>query len=881
MTDKFILEKNFDYAKYEQEIYNASIDDIVRTTRTNRRNELFVITLPPPNITGYLHIGHAFTSTLQDIMLRFKRQQGFITFGQPGIDHAGIATQIIVENNIEKEGLSRKTLGREKFLQRVWEWKASSGGQIFNQLRRLGMSVDWQTERFTMDPESNKAVVHSFVRLYNDGLIYRAEGMVNWDPILKTAISDLEVSNRMEDGHLWYIRYPINKSSDFLTIATTRPETLFGDTAVAVHPDDPRYKHLIGKQVHLPLTDRRITVIADALIAIEKGTGVLKVTPANSFDDFEIGRRHNLQMLNILNDDATLNEKVPEKFRGLSCPAARDLVIKQLEELGLLEKVEPISHSVPYNDRSNAVIEPRVTYQWFLDAATLAKPAIKAVEDGRIRFIPEQWAATYFEWMNNIRPWCISRQIWWGHQIPVWYAPTGEAFCAETEDEAKQLAAKHFGCDIGAIPTLQQDPDVLDTWYSSGLWPFTTQYWPSDTDELKARYPNSLLVTAFDIIFFWVARMIMLGLYFMNDVPFRDVYIHPLVRDAEGQKMSKSKGNVVDPLELMDKYGTDAMRFTLASLATPGRDIRLSTVAIENSRNFVTKIWNAARFLEQNACLAQEGFDISQITLPINRWVVERLQQLEEQATQAFDNYRFDYVTQNITKFLKDIFCDVYIECLKPCLSGNASDEEKRETRAVAGFVFTEFLKVANPVIPFVTEFLWKVLNPTAKEMLLVAEYSCPSTKWDDSALADVCVRLTEEVRSIRGLLGVPLTQQLCLYVEDDRFREFVARNTVWIEILGKLSGGQAYTGQKSLKIVLDGVEFFLEYPSGIDEAEAKRVIRRKIDDLAEDCELITKRVENAAYIEAAPEKWQADKEKLQQKMFEKQKIEEAFRSLS
>jgi valyl-tRNA synthetase len=489
--------------------------------------------------------------------------------------------------------------------------------------------------------------------------------------------------------------------------------------------------------------------------------------------------------------------------------------------------------------------------------------------------------------MRNIRPWCISRQIWWGHQIPVWYAPTGEAFCAESEEEARQLAAQHFGCGVAEAPTLQRDPDVLDTWYSSGLWPFSTQYWPSETEELKARYPNSLLVTAFDIIFFWVARMIMMGLYFTKDVPFRDVYIHPLVRDAHGQKMSKSKGNVVDPLELMDKYGTDATRFTLASLATPGRDIRLSTEAIENSRNFVTKIWNAARFLEQNECFVLEEFDVNKVTLPLNQWVIKKLQDLIEQTTQAFEDYRFDYVTQNIVKFLKDIFCDIYIECLKPCLSGDAAlAEEKRETRAIAGFVFTEFLKVANPVMPFVTEFLWKALNPGAKEMLLVSGYSCPCAKCEECAdcrateLADVCVRLTEEIRSIRGILGVPLSQQLCLYVSDDLVYNFVPQNEGWVRALGKLSGVQKYADQKSLKIVVDGFDFYLEYPEGISETEAKNLLMKKIDSLAKDCDLIRQKVENTAYKTASPEKWQADNEKLQQKILEKQKIEEAFRSL-
>ena len=872
---KIKLDKVFDYKQYEEKIYNDSIPDIIRTAKSNRKNEFFTITLPPPNITGFLHIGHALTSTIQDILLRFKRQQGFVTFGQPGVDHAGIATQIVVENNLAKEGISRIEIGRDEFVKKVWEWKKTSGGQIVNQLKRLGMTVDWSYERFTMDDASNKAVIYSFVKLYNDGLIYRAKKMVNWDPTLKTAISDLEVTNKNIKGGLWHIKYKIENSDDFITIATTRPETMFGDTAIAVHPEDERYIHLIGKNAILPLVNRPIPIVADLHCDQEKGSGAVKITPAHDFNDFEVGNRHNLETINIMDDSAKLNENVPKEFQGLSREQARTKTLELLEEQNLIEKAEEIQHSVPYNDRSGTIIEPRLTNQWFLNAQELAKNAIKAVEDGRIRFIPDHWSNTYFEWMRNIQPWCISRQIWWGHQIPVWYGPNGETFCAENETEAKILASKHFNCTIDNLPKLIRDPDVLDTWYSSGLWPFSTQYWPDETQALKDHYPNSVLVTGFDIIFFWVARMIMMGMYFMNDVPFKDVYVHPLVRDEKGQKMSKSKGNVIDPLDLMDKYGTDSMRYALASQAIPGRDIKISDKIVENSRNFITKIWNAAKFLELNECSYREEIDIKNVNLPVNLWILSELNKFKNKTFEDFQSYRFDYVSQNIMKFLKDTFCDIYIECLKTMLSNCDSKDETCETKKVAVFAFTEFLKIAHPVIPFVTEHLWKSFNKES-DMLLVCGWEKEEFNSDFEAISNVetFIQLSNEIRSLRGVLNVPQSQKLILYSKDDFFLE---ENIPCLCALAKLEKLEKYTNQQGLKIVLNNKEFFLQHPIDIEKDSIKSIISKKIDEISNDINVLNKKINNDAYKNAKPDQWENDLDLFRIKESEIKKLKSAI----
>ncbi|HWA46855.1 MAG TPA: valine--tRNA ligase, partial [Dongiaceae bacterium] len=617
-----MLEKTFRPDEVEKKHYAAweAAGEFAAHPESNQTP--YTIMMPPPNVTGSLHMGHALTFTLQDVLIRYERMKGRDALWQPGTDHAGIATQMVVERQLAQQGIKRTDLGREKFLEKVWEWKAESGGAITHQLRRLGASADWPRERFTMDEGLSLAVRKVFVDLYRQGLIYRDKRLVNWDPKLHTAISDLEVQQKESKGHLWHLRYPIEgETGRYLVVATTRPETMLGDTAVAVHPEDERYKALIGKHVILPIVGRRIPIVGDDYADPETGSGAVKITPAHDFNDFEVGRRHSLEMINIFDRDARINENAPEAYRGLDRYKAREKVVAEFEALGLLEKIDDHALTLPYGDRSGVVVEPWLTDQWYCDAKTLAQPAIKAVEEGRTVFVPKQWENTYYDWMRNIQPWCISRQLWWGHQIPAWYAPDGKIFVAMDEEEAKALARKEYGRDVA----LTRDSDVLDTWFSSGLWPFSTLGWPQETPELKRYYPGDVLVTGFDIIFFWVARMMMMGIHFMGDVPFRTVYIHALVRDEHGQKMSKSKGNVIDPLELIEKYGADALRFTLAALAAQGRDIKMSENRVEGYRNFATKLWNATRFAQMNECKPVASFRPATLRDPVNRWIVGRL----------------------------------------------------------------------------------------------------------------------------------------------------------------------------------------------------------------------------------------------------------------
>jgi valyl-tRNA synthetase len=875
-----LLEKLFDHGKIESKVIDKSKEIISKTTKNNSRKETFTITLPPPNITGSLHLGHAFTSVIQDMLLRFKRQHGYVVLGQPGIDHAGIATQIIVANQLREKGIHWQQLGREEFIAQVWKWKEQSGGTILYQLVRLGTSIDLDRVRFTMDPAASEAVAYAFTRLYKDGLIYRDKRIVNWDPVLKTAVSDLEVSNKTEDGKMWYIRYPMGQS-DFITIATTRPETLFGDQALAVHPDDERFKHLIGRKVRIPLTDRVIPIIADEHSDPQKGSGIFKVTPAHDFADFEIGVRHNLPMMIIMDESACLNNEVPEEFRGLPVSVARAKVVNALEEKRLIVRIENIVHSVPRNDRSGAMIEPMVTNQWFLETKRLADMAIKAVEDGRIKFIPEQWTNTYFEWLRNIQPWCLSRQIWWGHQIPVWYAENGKMFCAPTEEEAIQQAAKYFEVSKEFVPKLTRDPDVLDTWFSSGLWPFVTLGWPEKTADLAKHYPTDVLVTGFDIIFFWVSRMIMLGLYFTKDVPFRTVYINPLVRDEKGQKMSKSKGNVIDPLHLMNKYGTDALRFTLATLAIPGRDIRLGESLVEIGRNFITKIWNAAKFIELKECFFEKEFDIygGEIEAPLNRWIVRKLIEFKGQSELHINEYRFDLYAQCIYKFLKDTFCDIYIEAIKSC--------NDFETQRTACAVFLEFLKVAHPVIPFITEFLWEEFTRTqqVRGMLLTEPWADElsvqrgtgtssgtdaNLSYDaTSKLTDYYIAVTEEIRSLRGIIGVK--EKLDLLVISGEDDEFIARNTHWILNLGRLNSIEVVDAfpDGGIRFVVKNQEFYLKYSNEI----SRTVFDKKMQTLQSEIDRLAAKIQNEAYKAAKPAQWAEDVTLREQKEVELAKL--------
>jgi valyl-tRNA synthetase len=757
-----MIEKNYQPADIEGRMSLIWEDSCAfKAGRPERREARpFTIVIPPPNVTGSLHMGHALNNTLQDILCRFERMRGRDVLWQPGTDHAGIATQMVVERQLmERQQPGRRDLGRVRFLERVWQWKAESGDVIVNQLKRLGASCDWSRERFTMDEGLSRAVVKVFVELHREGLIYKDKRLVNWDPKFLTAISDLEVQQIEVKGSLWYLRYPIagmifnpDDPATFIVVATTRPETMLGDSAVAVHPDDERYTHLVGKHVILPLVGRKIPILADRYSDPEKGSGAVKVTPAHDFNDFEVGRRHNLPQINVLDPEGALaltgNEdylrglpegsaQLAEELHGVDRLAARKQILARLEDFGFLERVEPNTHMVPHGDRSGAIIEPYLTDQWYVDAKTMAQPAIAAVRSGATAFVPKNWEKTYFEWMENIQPWCISRQLWWGHQIPAWYGPDGKVFVAETEEEAVGHALGYYVEQEVITPEqgremaldrnkregfITRDEDVLDTWFSSALWPFSTLGWPDSDKDVKRYYPTDVLVTGFDIIFFWVARMMMMGLHFMKDVPFPTVYIHALVRDEKGAKMSKSKGNVIDPLHLIDDYGADALRFTLAAMAAQGRDIKLAAQRVEGYRNFATKLWNACRFAEMNACALPRDFDPTKAKQTLNRWIAHEATRATREVTEAIEAYRFNDADGAIYRFVWNVYCDWYLELAKPVLLGE-DGAAKSETRAMVAWARDEILKLLHPFMPFITEELWAV---TAKRDGLLALETWP-----------------------------------------------------------------------------------------------------------------------------------------------------------
>ncbi len=765
-----MLDKNFTPSSDEARLYKEWEDSGAFQSADRPGAENYCIVIPPPNVTGSLHMGHALNNTIQDILIRFERMRGKNALWQVGMDHAGIATQMVVERQLEAEGNVRRVdLGREEFIKRVWDWKKESGGAITKQLRRLGASCDWSRERFTMDEGLSKAVVKVFVQLHREGLIYKDKRLVNWDPKLLTAISDLEVEQKEIEGHLWHFNYPVEgEDGACITVATTRPETMLGDTGVAVHPDDERYKHLIGKHVILPLVGRRIPIVADHHADPEQGSGAVKITPAHDFNDFEVGRRHGLDVINIFDERAHLNENVPESYRGMERYEAREKIVADLKALGLLEKVEENRHTVPYGDRSHVVIEPWLTDQWYVNAETLAQPAIKAVEEGAMKFVPKNWERTYFEWMRNIQPWCISRQLWWGHRIPAWYGPDGEVFVEESEVAAHAVAEAHYGKAVELI----RDEDVLDTWFSSALWPFSTLGWPDETPELQNFFPTDVLVTGFDIIFFWVARMMMMGLHLKQEVPFHTTYIHALVRDEKGAKMSKSKGNVVDPLKIIDEYGADALRFTLAAMAAQGRDIKLSMARVEGYRNFGTKLWNAARFCEMNECMRGNGFDPHGVSLKVNLWIGSEVEKARDAVALGIAEYKFNEAAGALYHFVWHVFCDWYVEFIKPVLNG--SDERAiAETRAMAAWVLDQILILLHPFMPFMTEELWQRLGEqgAARDTMLISaswpDYGATLVNEDACDEMDWVIRLVSEVRSVRAELNVPAGAKVTLLVKD------------------------------------------------------------------------------------------------------------------
>ena len=749
-----MLEKTYSPETIERKWYEKSEGEGLFACDPASAAAPYTIMMPPPNVTGSLHMGHALTFTLQDVLIRYNRMQGRDALWQPGMDHAGIATQMVVERQLAQQDISRRDLGREGFVEKVWEWKAESGGTILHQQKHIGASADWQRSRFTMDDGLSKAVRKVFVKLHKDGLIYRDKRLVNWDPKLLTAISDLEVEQKEVAGKMWQLHYPVKGSDQVITVATTRPETMFGDMAVAVHPDDERYAALIGKMVVLPIVGREIPIVADTYSDMEKGTGAVKITPAHDFNDFEVGRRHDLKLLNIFDEHAALNENAPAAYQGMDRFEARKKLIAELDSLGALGEIEDNQHAVPHGDRSGVPVEPWLMDQWYVNAEVLAKPAIDAVRDGRTRFVPQRWEKTYFDWMENIQPWCVSRQLWWGHRIPAWYGPDGTPFVEETDAQANAAAAAHYGEEVELV----QDEDVLDTWFSSALWPFSTLGWPEETPELARYYPGDVLVTGFDIIFFWVARMMMMGMHFMDgEVPFKDVYIHALVRDEHGQKMSKSKGNVLDPLDLTAKYGADALRFTLVAMAAQGRDLKLSENRIESYRNFATKLWNAARFLEMNNCTDPRLPE--QITLPENKWILAELNKASARTKTAVDGYRFNEAADALYQFVWNSYCDWYIEFIKPGLA------EHEESRRVAGYVLHQVLHILHPFMPFISEELNEKIFGSS-EMLIGAAWPQPVAVEAEQADLSLVIDLISEIRTIRSEMNVPLNAKPVLEIK-------------------------------------------------------------------------------------------------------------------
>jgi len=877
-----MLDKTFNPKEVEGRIYARWVES--GAFRAGRRPdaEPFCIVIPPPNVTGRLHIGHALNNTLQDALVRFERMRGKDVLWQPGMDHAGIATQLVVERQLAERQQSRVAMGREKFLEAVWKWKDESGGAIGEQLRRLGASADWSRERFTMDEGLSRAVLKVFVELYRQNLIYKDKRLVNWDPRLQTAVSDLEVESIEMKGHLWYIKYPVDGQPDhFITVATTRPETMLGDTAVAVHPDDERYKTLVGKSVRLPLAGRLIPIIADEHSDPEKGTGAVKITPGHDFDDFEVGRRHKLPLINILNKDGTLNDVVPEAYRGLDRFVARAAVVADLEALGLLDKIEPIVHAVPHDEKTKTVVlEPYMTEQWYFDVRTLAARALKAVEDGRTEFVPGNWANVYFNWLRNIQPWCISRQLWWGHQLPVWYGPLGEIFVEESEEAALLAAERQYAGTVKVADKktaleydfldkeddfvlIYRDEDVLDTWFSSALWPFSTLGWPDETKELKRYYPTSVLITGFDIIFFWVARMMMMGLHFMDDVPFHKVFIHTRVLDEKGVKMSKTKGNVVDPLDLIDEYGADALRFTMALSAGQGKDMRIGPSRVETNRNFATKLWNAARFCEMNGCDTRTDFDPAKVTHTVNKWIVAETALAAAAVTANLEMLRFNDAAGAAYHFVWDVYCDWYLEFIKPLLNGT-DEGAKAEARMTAAWTRDQIFKLLHPFMPYITEELWaRTVEHTAPRASLLIEGEWPELSAlpkNEEARTEMqwVIDLVAGVRSIRAEMNVPPSAKIELVLKGANAvtRARLERHHGVILTLARLSSADVADKipQGSAQFVVGEAVVALPLGDVIDFAKERARLEKELKKANDEIARFDAKLSNEQFVSRAPE---------------------------
>ena len=846
----------------------------------------YTIMMPPPNVTGSLHMGHALTFTLQDLLIRFNRMRGRDTLWQPGQDHAGIATQMVVERQLADQGIDRRDMGRDAFLERMWEWKEESGGTIQRQMRRLGASPDWARNRFTLDDGLSRAVVKTFVQMHRDGLIYRDKRLVNWDPKLLTAISDLEVEQREQESSMWHLKYRLEGSEDeYISIATTRPETMLGDGAVAVHPDDERYKHLVGRMAILPLSNRPIPIIADEYPDPEKGSGAVKITPAHDFNDFEVGRRHNLPLINLMTAHAAMESipEIPAKYHSLDRYEARKQILADMDAEGLLEHEERVQNSVPHGDRSGVVIEPWLMDQWYVNAAELAKPAIKAVEEGRTRFVPERWSKTYFEWMRNIQPWCISRQLWWGHRIPAWYGPDDHIFVEENEAAAVSAASAHYGKTV----ELRRDDDVLDTWFSSGLWPFSTLGWPDDTPEVHADlaryYPGDVLVTGFDIIFFWVARMMMMSMYVMDgEVPFRDVYIHALVRDEKGQKMSKSKGNVMDPLDIIDQYGADPLRFTLAAMAAQGRDIKMSTTRLESYRNFATKIWNACRFLEMNNCTASaKSIDLATVSEPVNRWIVSEFNTAVARTTAAVEAYRFNEAADTIYGFIWNAYCDWYVELIKPQLNGEAG-----ETRATAATVLEASLRLLHPFMPYLTEELNEKIFGS-EELMITAAWPehVVLPKSDAPAEINFLISLITDIRHIRSEMNVPLSAKPVLQMRglSDLQARSIDINKAALLRLARLDAVETIDsfGNGTARGSVDGVDIGLPLADILDLDAERARLEKAITGVDAEMSKIARKLDSPGFVARAPgEVVEEDRRRLDEENTRRVAIEAALARL-
>jgi valyl-tRNA synthetase len=943
-----MIDKTYQPSDVEGRIYAAwEAAGAFRAGRPERAAaEPYCIVIPPPNVTGSLHMGHALNNTLQDVLVRFERMRGRDVLWQPGTDHAGIATQMVVERQLmERQEPNRRALGREKFLEKVWAWKAESGGVIINQLKRLGASCDWSRERFTMDEGLSRAVIRVFVELHRAGLIYKDKRLVNWDPKLLTAISDLEVQQVEVKGSLWHFKYPIEGlENTYITVATTRPETMLGDIAVAVNPADERYRHLVNRHAILPLVGRRIPIIADEYSDPEKGTGAVKITPAHDFNDFDVGRRHFLPPINVLDIEGRLNLEGNEAFlagakvteglnetlslHGIDRFVARKQIVDRMEAAGLLAKVEPHTHMVPHGDRSGVVIEPYLTEQWYVDAKTLAQPAIAAVREGRTVFVPKHWESTYFNWMENIQPWCISRQLWWGHQIPAWYGPSlqlplghphlheRKVFVAASEDEARQAAREHYGTDvqfisnrdefqkavekfvlanpgegpvyIGPVP-LWREEDVLDTWFSSALWPFSTLGWPDQTPELKRFYPTNVLSTGFDIIFFWVARMMMMGLYFTRDVPFHTVYIHALIRDERGQKMSKSKGNIVDPLQLIDEYGADALRFTMAAMAAQGRDIKVSVNRIEGNRNFATKLWNAARFAEINGCVTVPGFDPARTRETFNRWIGHETQKATREITEAIEGYKFNEAAGAVYRFVWNIFCDWYLELAKPVLQGE-DGPAKAETRAMTAWARDEILKLLHPFMPFITEELWSVTAegaPPREDLLALTAWPKHTRLSDHTVEAEIgwVIDLVTAIRSVRAEMNITVATELPLVLVGVTDATD-ARAGRWAEVVKRMArlssmSVSATAPQGAVQMVVRGEVAALPLAGVIDFAAEQARLEKELARAAADIARVDAKLANPDFLRRAPEEVvEGEREKREEAAARRVKMLEALERL-